>query len=88
MFKWIVIDVEPRTDYTLLITFAKGKKRVFDCKKFLFDEDFFEEIKNLDFFMKARADHHTVMWSENLDISPEYLYKNSIKEKKHRNLFL
>ncbi len=34
MFKWAVIDVEPRPDYTLLITFAKEKKRIFDCKKF------------------------------------------------------
>lgn len=31
--------------------------------------------------MKAKADHHTVMWTEELDISPEYLYENSVKEK-------
>ena len=31
--------------------------------------------------MKAKADHHTVMWSEDLDISPEYLYEKSVKVK-------
>ena len=48
MFKWAVMDVEPRPDYTLLITFAKGKKRVFDCKKFLFDDDSVSDLKNID----------------------------------------
>ena len=38
MFKWQVQAVEPKTDFTLLITFAKGKKRLFDCKKYLFDD--------------------------------------------------
>lgn len=60
---------------------AKGKKRIFDCKKFLFDEDYAKELKNIDLFMKAKADHHTVMWTDELDISPEYLYENSVKEK-------
>lgn len=31
--------------------------------------------------MKAKAEHHTVMWTEELDISLEYLYENSVKEK-------
>ena len=50
MFKWAVIDVEPRPDYTLLITFAKEKKKIFDCKKFLFDEEYASELKNIDLF--------------------------------------
>lgn len=79
MFKWAVIDVEPRQDFTLLITFAKGKKRIFDCKKFLFNENFSEELKDINLFMKAKADHHTVMWTDKLDISPEFLYENSVK---------
>ena len=81
MFKWAVIDVEPRTDYTLLITFAKGKKKIFDCKKYLLDEGYASELQNIDLFMKAKADHHTVMWTEDLDSSPEYLYEKSVKEK-------
>ena len=31
--------------------------------------------------MKAKADHQTVMWTEDLDISPEFLYENSVKGK-------
>ena len=39
------------------------------------------ELKNIDLFMKAKADHQTVMWTEDLDISPEFLYENSVKVK-------
>lgn len=32
MFKWAVTAVQPNPDFTLLITFAKGKKRLFESK--------------------------------------------------------
>ena len=80
MFKWIVTDVQPNPDFTLLITFAKGKKRIFDCKS-IFDKKYAQRLKDIDFFMQAKADHQTVMWSEDLDLSPEYLYENSVKVK-------
>lgn len=79
MFKWIVTDVEPREDFTLIITFVGKKKRLFDCKRHLFDKAYAQRLKDLDFFMKARADHQTVMWADDLDISPEYLYEMSGK---------
>ena len=80
MFKWIVTDVQPNPDFTLLITFTKGKKRIFDCKS-IFDKKYAQRLKDIDFFMQAKADHQTVMWSEDLDLSPEYLYENSVKVK-------
>ena len=80
MFKWIITDVQPTPDFTLLITFAKGKKRIFDCKS-IFDKKYAQRLKDIDFFMQAKADHQTVMWSEDLDLSPEYLYENSVKVK-------
>lgn len=79
MFKWQVVDVEPKNDFTLLITFAKGKKRLFDCKKYLFDDSFYSDVlNNVDFFMQAKADHYTVVWKNDIDIAPEYLYYNSV----------
>lgn len=81
MFKWAVMEVEPKEDFTLLLTFAKGKKRLFDCKKYLFNDDYAKPLQDLSFFMKARADHHTVMWTNELDIAPEYLYEKSVKVK-------
>lgn len=81
MFKWDILEVEPRKDYTLLITFAKGKKKLFDCKKYLLEKPYAQPLRDIDFFMTAKADHFTVTWGDDLDIAPEYLYENSEKIK-------
>ena len=77
-FKWRVKQVIPQEDYTLILVYKNGKKRYFDCKT-LFNKKYAERLKNLDFFMTAKADHDTVMWTEDLDLCPEYLFENSIK---------
>ena len=79
MFKWIVTDVEPREDFTLILTFAGKKKRLFDCKRHLFSKSYAQRLKDTNFFMQARVDHQTVVWADDLDIAPEYLYENSVK---------
>ena len=53
MFKWVVLDVEPKEDFTLLLTFARGKKRVFDCKKYLFDDDYAKPLQDINLFMNC-----------------------------------
>jgi len=77
--KWIVVSVKASKDYKLFLTFNDGKKKVFDCKPLL-EQKINEPLKKLEFFLKARVDHHTVSWNEELDICPEYLYENSIEE--------
>lgn len=76
MFKWAVTGVQPNPDFTLTITFAGGRKRLFDCKTIL-NRPYAAPLKDIGFFMQARAGHQTVMWSEELDLCPEFLYKNS-----------
>ena len=73
---WIVLHVEPMPDYKLLINFADGSKRIFDCKPLL-DRKIFEQLKNPSIFSKAKVECGTVVWSDELDISPEYLYEKS-----------
>lgn len=78
--KWSVIDVKPTEDFKLVLTFEGGKKRIFDFKPLLNDK-INEPLRNIDFFMKAKVHHHTVMWNEKLDVCPEYLYEKSVKIK-------
>ena len=73
---WVVKDVEPKEDYTLLITFESGEKRVYDARPLL-EKKIYEELRNPAFFMKARAEYDTVIWTEDLDIAPEHLYECS-----------
>lgn len=74
---WIVKDVTPRKDYTLLLTFADGEKRVYDARPLL-RKPIYEPLNNLAFFLNARADGGTVIWNDEVDIAPEHLYESSV----------
>ena len=74
---WIVKEVLPREDYTLLLTFADGRKRIYDARPLL-DKAIYASLKNPAFFLGARAECGTVVWSDEVDIAPEHLYESSI----------
>ena len=73
---WVVKDVEPRKDYTLLLTFAGGETRLYDAHPLL-EKSLYTPLKSLAFFMGARVDGDTVIWSDEVDIAPEHLYECS-----------
>lgn len=73
---WVVKEVKPQTDYTLLLTFASGEKRIYDVSPLL-ETAIFADLKNKVFFMKAKAEHGTVMWNDDIDLCPEALYTDS-----------
>lgn len=77
MLEWSVINVVPTEDYKLRLTFANGEKRIFDGTK-LFKFKTHKALKNLAIFMKAHIEYNTVIWSDELDVAPEYLYENSV----------
>jgi hypothetical protein len=74
--KWRVLAVHPQPDYTLLLTFANGEKRLYDASPLL-DEKIYSPLKNLAFFLSAKVDGDSVAWSDELDIAPEHLYECS-----------
>jgi len=74
---WFVEAVSPQRDYTLLIDFSNGERRIYDARELLADR-YFTPLKSVDFFMKAHRSGHSVVWNDDIDISPEYLYEKSI----------
>lgn len=74
---WLVRTVEPKEDYTLILAFADGTERTFDCSPLL-DRPLFRALSDLKVFMGAQALHGTVDWGNDLDIALEYLYENSV----------
>ena len=75
--EWEVKEVEAKDDYKLLITFVTGEKKLFDFKPLL-DDYYFIPLKNIDLFKKAYICGRSVVWSDEIDIAPEYLYENGI----------
>ena len=71
--EWIVVDVTARNDYTLLLTFRDGQKKVYDAR-FLLDKPIYSRLRSLPFFLSARAECGTVVWNDGVDIAPEHLY--------------
>lgn len=73
---WVVRAVQPREDYTLLLTFADGTERVYNARPLL-DKAIYAQLKNLAFFLSAKAECGTVVWNDDIDIAPEHLYECS-----------
>lgn len=73
---WVVKSVQPKTDYTLLLTFADGKKGVYNARELL-KYPIYSALKNINFFLKARVDGDSVIWNDEIDIAPELLYEQT-----------
>ena len=74
---WVVREVVPREDYTLLLTFADGDKRLYNALPLL-NKAIFADLKSLPFFLTARVSGDTVIWNDDVDIAPEHLYECSV----------
>lgn len=74
--KWIVKEVQANADYTLLLTFADGTKKTYNAKPLL-EKAIYAQLKNVAFFLKAKAECGTVVWNDEIDIAPEHLYECS-----------
>ena len=75
--EWNVVDVTARNDYTLLLTFQDGQKKVYDARPLL-EKPIYSRLESLPFFLSARAECGTVVWSDDVDIAPEHLYEYSV----------
>ena len=74
---WVVRDVQANNDYTLLLTFEDGTKRVYNARPLL-NKAIYSRLGNLSFFQSAKAECGTVVWDDDVDIAPEHLYECSV----------
>ena len=75
-----VINVKPKDNFLLFLEFENGEKKEFDCKM-LFDKKPFHILQDKKFFKQAKVAFGTVVWSDEIDISPETLYTDSTSVK-------
>lgn len=66
-------DVKPNPDYTLILVFDNGEKKVFDVKPYL-DKGIFKELKDLEIFNAVRPILGSVAWPHGQDFCPDTLY--------------
>lgn len=71
-----VINVIPKDNFQLFLEFNNGEKKLYDMNKHL-DFGVFQELKNINYFKKAKVQFGTVSWPNNQDICPDTLYLDS-----------
>lgn len=67
--------VEVCPDYQLLLTFKNGERRRFDASPLL-SLPAYKPLRNV--FPSARVEFGTVVWTGDIDVSPETLYLRSV----------
>ncbi len=74
-----VKSVKPTDDFRLQILFTNGERGTYDCSPLL-DFGVFQELRDLNYFKRARLVDGTVAWPHEQDICPDTLYLESDKE--------
>jgi hypothetical protein len=65
-----VIDFEILENHRIKVTLSNGRKGVFDVRPYL-DRGVFKELKDYNYFKRARIELGTITWPNEQDFSPE-----------------
>ncbi|MCK5685726.1 DUF2442 domain-containing protein [bacterium] len=68
-------------NYNIHLTFNNGKEGTVNLKETIFADErtIFSKLKNESNFKNFKIDHHTIIWSNELDLAPEYLFYLTFK---------
>ena len=65
-----VIDFEILPDYRIKVTLSNSNKGIFDVKPYL-DKGIFKQLKDYNYFRRARIEFGTITWPNEQDFRPE-----------------
>ncbi|MBK9440006.1 MAG: DUF2442 domain-containing protein [Comamonadaceae bacterium] len=72
-----VTKVVAAADYSIVAEFETGERRRFDMRPFL-NYPAYSALNEPGVFMRAHVEYGTVVWTEEIDISPDTLYFRGI----------
>lgn len=69
-------------DYVLNLSFNNGKSGVVDLEQTLFNDKrtIFATLRDKSNFRNFKVEHSTIVWSDELDMAPEYLFFLAFKD--------
>ena len=75
-----VTGAEVYSEYTLLVTFNDGSRKLFDCRMLLEGGNaLYEPLRDMKVFLELAMDGWTVTWKDGMiDVAPEFLYEKGI----------
>jgi hypothetical protein len=72
-----IIAVEPLPEYSLLLTFEDGQKRIFNVTPYL-EKSTFKALNDIYVFQSVRVKFDSIEWNNGADLDPEMLYAESV----------
>ena len=77
-----IIKAEYLKEYSILLNFDNGEKGIVDLKATIFNDHrkIFEPLREVEFFKKFSLDSWTIVWENELDLAPEFLYELTKKK--------
>ena len=71
-----ITTAEYISDYSIKLNFDNGAQGTVDLKATIFDDKrkIFEALRNIYFFKNFGLDSWPLVWGNQLDLAPEYLY--------------
>lgn len=76
-----VVAASPLDDTKIRVSFENGISGVFDCAPYLKDK-YWASLSNPAFFRQVRVDCGTLCWPNDIDIDPEEVWDDCVKEAK------
>ena len=77
MLRPTVIKAIPKEDYTLLLEFNNGEKKLFGVKPYIIGS-WFGKLKDKIYFSQIKTNGFNIEWTDGQDICPDDLYFKSI----------
>ena len=73
---WVITNVKPQKDFKLELLFADGSSKFYDAKPLL---KIHPRLQNPAYFNRVYVDEcGGLAWDEDIDVAPEFLYKESV----------
>ncbi len=74
-----LLSVTPKDDFTLVLEYEGGDRRLFDCGTLLQPETVFEPLRNPEVFRRAYVDDtNNIAWDIDPDIGSEQIWSNKV----------
>jgi len=76
----VITKATPLDELKVRVEFDGGDVvGIYDCTPLTRDA-YWECLKQPDFFKTARAEYGTLVWNDNVDVAPESVWEDSVKE--------
>ena len=76
-----IIEVKPLRDYYIYLKFKTGEEKVYDMTTCICEIEYYNKLKDREYFEKVKPRGCTVEWENGEDVCPENLYYDSIDYK-------